>query len=175
MMLGKPWLCSPSRELPAVGRDGAHHLPLVSSLQGRDLAVAEAPFLSAEALLEGCASSGAAFATEVQPLGLRGHPMISSQKGRHHLFAHCLPGREAHPAKPKAPVPRAHPLLQHGSAILVEDLLSMTCSEIKNKTFKGKKKERRKEKFSTLEKNSGEIQMHLALFALDGAKEKMKL
>lgn len=32
----------------------------------------EAPFLSAEALLEGCASSGAAFATEVAPWAARG-------------------------------------------------------------------------------------------------------
>ena len=86
LTLGKPRLCSQSRELPAAGRNGAlpcsaHPkalpvwdaeawclgLPLVSSLQGRDVAAEEAPFLLAWALLEGCASSGAAFATEVVP------------------------------------------------------------------------------------------------------------
>lgn len=100
------------------------------------------------------------------PRWFRGHPMISSgRRGRHQLFVHCPPGREAHPAEPKPLVPGSPaPPTWKCQPILVEDLqkkkqaflLSMMYSEIKNKTFKGllqrKKGGKENTKFSVVEK-----------------------
>lgn len=177
VMLGKPRLCSQSCELPAVGRNralpcsarpkalpvlGAEawclSLPLVSSLQGRDLAVEEAPFFLAEALPEGCVSSGAAFATQVAP---RAPHDLLQPKGR----APPLPiARLAERVIRQSQSP--HPLLRHGNAspswwktYRKKSKLffwAWCVRKLKIKpskgSFKGKKGGKENTKFSTVEK-----------------------
>lgn len=147
MAPGEPWLCSQSRDLPAVGRNRALPcstrpkallvldaeawclgLPLASSIQGRDLAVENTPFLLVEALLEGCASSEEAFTTEVALRAPRG---VLQLKGQAPPLRPLPAWPRGSSSKAKAPGPQ----LARSSNVEMPACLGKRLPEIKSNLF----------------------------------------